>query len=279
MSLFPKSLSAMDDHREPAIKRMRVSPQQARWWLDSQNSHNRRMVESVWRAYARDMEAGRWKFNGDTIRFDRDGILIDGQHRLKACAETGIPLDTLVVTGLDREEVMPTCDIGSIRTAAQIGDIDGIANSTRAAAIALRVIGYRSKYGLSILKNAHLRPTKTEVTEFMRSDARLRSVASHAHLASGLMPPGMAGLCYYVFSEKFPIPLVDEFFSALSTGVGLSAKHPIYLLRERLLRNRSERAKLPQIDIAALTFKAFKAFAAGKSMNVLRWTNEAFPEL
>ena len=43
-------------------------------------------------AYAEDMAAGRWKENGETIKFDSEGRLIDGQHRLAAVVKANTPI-------------------------------------------------------------------------------------------------------------------------------------------------------------------------------------------
>lgn len=45
---------------------------------------NRNVSASVINKYARDMLAGRWQLNGQTIKISKDGQLLDGQHRLEA---------------------------------------------------------------------------------------------------------------------------------------------------------------------------------------------------
>ena len=49
---------------------------------------------------AEDMRSGAWVLGEDPIRFDTEGALVDGQHRLSACVASGVPLTTLVVRGL-----------------------------------------------------------------------------------------------------------------------------------------------------------------------------------
>tara|TARA_R100001086_G_scaffold212384_1_gene128311 strand:+ start:968 stop:1924 length:957 start_codon:yes stop_codon:yes gene_type:complete len=44
-----------------------------------------------------------WRFLGDTIKLDQDGVLIDGQHRLIAGQNSGRSFDQLVVEGLPSE--------------------------------------------------------------------------------------------------------------------------------------------------------------------------------
>ncbi len=50
--------------------------------------------------YANAMKSGEWKYNGESIKVCTDGSLLDGQHRLEACIESGVTFDTLLVTNL-----------------------------------------------------------------------------------------------------------------------------------------------------------------------------------
>ncbi|WP_460985736.1 ParB N-terminal domain-containing protein, partial [Staphylococcus aureus] len=63
--------------------------------------------------------SGDWKNAGDTIRFDKDGSLIDGQHRLLACVNTNLAQNFLIVYGLD-SEVFDVIDNGKGRTNADV---------------------------------------------------------------------------------------------------------------------------------------------------------------
>lgn len=82
---------------------MRVTPAQAREWLES-NHVNRNVRPKVVAAYRRDMEAGRWAFTGEAIQISRTGQLLNGQHRLAALAGANVRgIDLLVVSGLPDE--------------------------------------------------------------------------------------------------------------------------------------------------------------------------------
>lgn len=71
----------------------------------------RTIKENVVEKYARDMVEGNWVFNGDSVRFDKEGYLIDGQHRLAAVAKSGKPQTFIVMEGLAPEAEM-TIDFG-----------------------------------------------------------------------------------------------------------------------------------------------------------------------
>jgi hypothetical protein len=96
-----------------------ITPKMAKGILDEQNTANfRRLDLPRCKPIVRDIESGHWQVNGDAIRFDTNGVLLDGQHRLMACVMADKPIMTLVVRGLD-PHVQITIDRGKSRT---IGD-------------------------------------------------------------------------------------------------------------------------------------------------------------
>jgi hypothetical protein len=90
-----------------------ITPEMAAEFL-RRNENNRSLKPFKLQAYMADMRDGRWRFNGDAIRFYADGTLADGQHRLEACVRTGIPFIANIVYGLTREDGM-TLDTGVVR--------------------------------------------------------------------------------------------------------------------------------------------------------------------
>ena len=95
-----------------------ITPELAEQYLTKNTNNYRSMSNSVVNAYATDMKTGNWKFNGDSIKFNKSGILVDGQHRLAAIVKSGVPIQMMVITEI--EDDIATFDIGKIRTANQI---------------------------------------------------------------------------------------------------------------------------------------------------------------
>lgn len=54
---------------------------------------------------AGEMSAGRWRANGETIKFGPTGELVDGQHRLLAICRSGCTVEMLTVHGVSGEGV------------------------------------------------------------------------------------------------------------------------------------------------------------------------------
>lgn len=117
-----------------------ITPDLAKDLLE-RNSNNRKPKARAIGQYRRDMEAGRWDPDASDIKFARTGELLDGQNRLIACVEAGVPFPTLVRTGLSvhsRSHV----DTGVKRTVADMLRMElGITDNptTIGAAVLLRV--------------------------------------------------------------------------------------------------------------------------------------------
>ena len=242
---------------KPTRLRMLVTPAMAKHWLETANVKNRPLSEMHWMKLWLDIVEGRWKYNGEAISFGTNGALLNGQHRLRACAEGEIAIDTDVIFGLD-PEVMNTIDIGKVRTAANIAHLDGVENATAACAAAHLILLHENG-GIQQLGNKGVEPSKTKVNERVRNDRRISTVAGHASgMGRGLASPRVMTFGYYLFSAQKP-DLAESFFKQLESGAGLTERNPVYLLRERLRTNSAGKAKLPVLEIVALFFKAWIA--------------------
>src|SRR5580693_6580639 len=117
-----------------------ITSSQAATLLEKTNLRNRKLSEKSWQKIQKALLNNEWKLNGETIVWDWNGVLQNGQHRLWACAESGVDMTTLIVWGVD-PAAFPTYDIGKLRRAADVLGIKGHANgNSLAAAIRIAVI-------------------------------------------------------------------------------------------------------------------------------------------
>ena len=90
-----------------------VTPDMAVKWLDETNTNNRQVREDHVSRLAADMLTGKWQGrNGEAIRFDTTGRLVDGQHRLWACVQSETPFETLLIKDVD-PDTFSTIGIGA----------------------------------------------------------------------------------------------------------------------------------------------------------------------
>jgi hypothetical protein len=92
-----------------------INPTMARKMLSLNAPHNRKLNQSKVDEFVRMMRAGVFKTTHQGIAFDRDGFLLDGQHRLQALIIYGFSLDIMVTTGAD-PETFHALDCGTPRS-------------------------------------------------------------------------------------------------------------------------------------------------------------------
>jgi len=83
--------------------------------------------------YAMEMQNDNWKLSPQSIDFDVDGNLINGQHRLEAVRRSGVTIKQMVSTGWPMG-TMAVMDQGKARSLAQLLGLDGNKNCANLAA-------------------------------------------------------------------------------------------------------------------------------------------------
>ena len=76
-----------------------IDPETARQYLDTMR-FNRPLDLVRVKQYAKEMQAGLWRDLSRYIEFTEEGDLINGQHRLHAVIESGMPQRFAIVRGL-----------------------------------------------------------------------------------------------------------------------------------------------------------------------------------
>lgn len=109
---------------------IKITPELASEFL-RKNTINRNIREKRVNQYVKEMQEGKWELNGESIKFNDKGELIDGQHRLSAIAKSGMTIEMCVVK--DVPSTVTILDRGSGRSTADtllIGGMDKkLANS------------------------------------------------------------------------------------------------------------------------------------------------------
>lgn len=258
---------------------IRITPDLATEWLNA-NTENRPLRESSVLVLARDMREGRWKVNGEAIKWSSDGILLDGQHRLFACIEAGVPFTTMVTFGLD-PEVFATLDRGRRRTPADSLALLGEPNAEVLAAAVKKLA--QLKRGVLFQHGPASTVGPEETIEVLGQHPRIRESIPFSRKVGRLAPPSLSTFLHFMFTQR-DRALADWFMDRLGSGIGLLGTHGVYHLRKRLESNLIVTAKLPEKHVAALFIKAWNAHRAGRKVRTLRWRNtgekpEAFPEI
>lgn len=206
-----------------------VTPDLAQEWLDRYNTHNRRMRKNHVAQLTRDLQADQFLFTGDTIKFDWNEVLLDGQHRLAGIAQSGKTEVLLVVRGLDPRS-QTAIDINSRRLAYDALKLQGVQGDMKnSAAIARGVFMYdigRVPTHLETIafveENADALEEATMVSEMVRR---------HGELTGG----SFYGTAFYLLARIDRLAAHD-FFEKLASGAELPENSPILRLRKKLSR-------------------------------------------
>ena len=253
---------------------MTVTPAIAEEWL-KMNGRNRPVKQEHVRYLAKEMEAGRWQENGETIK--RNGTTLqDGQHRLLACIKAKTSFRTLVVEGLP-DSIFKSVDVGCVRSGADTLAVMGEKNTKRLAG-ALKIV---EAYMTGTMENRQSKYSNAEVEELLEKYPGIRESVNRTDINSRLVPPSVMAACHFLFAQKDEL-LAELFLQQVLKGNDLKEGEPTYVLRERLVRNSLEKAKIAPAYIAALLIKAWNHTRAGNKIKHLRYrergeAREGFP--
>lgn len=248
-----------------------ITPKTAQKWLEV-NNRNRRISQKRVKILADAMLRGEWKINGDSIRFDKKGQLIDGQTRLAAVVHTKKPIESLVIRGLDTE-AMTTIDIGKPRTNGDHLSMAGYTGSVFAIASAVGICLAFNGTGKYNYKKSKSSPD--ELLNFLRSNKRLLksaeiyTAASHKDFAK-LVPQSIAIACHYMFCN-IDQDRGESFFHHLVEGINLGKTSPILKLRTELISMRQDSKRTYVTRHAFLHFltEAFKLYLDDRRVDSL----------
>jgi hypothetical protein len=202
------------------------------------NVKNRNESPNEIKKLVKEMNAGYFKFNGDTIRYDRNYDQCDGQTRITAFIMSDLEeIKLMFVTGLDID-VITTIDKGRKRTTEHDYQIAGIKQSGKLPAIVKLILGYKT--GDFIAKKS------------IKSDISLRFEADNSEKLQIAATKGMQwynrdrtkatstilSACYFLFAEKSE-EQADAFFEGLISGVNLYDGSPILTLSKFLSRQKT----------------------------------------
>lgn len=255
-------------------ERMTVTPDYAGAVL-SKNTKNRTVIKSHLRTLEEALRRGEWVFNGEPVIIASSGRVLDGQHRLMACVNTGIAIDTNVVFGVD-ESVFDTIDQGASRTIGNVLDVDGEENYNTIAAALKNFWGFCKTGqiydggGWSCGFTAHTARGLLSAHPEIRDSVKLCLKCEHYKSKSLL-----AALHYiFTFSNR---QSAAELIEVIEAGGG-DKDRPFHVLREHVIYQRMNRVRMGNRSLAAKTIRAFNAEVTGEWVKRLQFKHDGqFP--
>lgn len=256
-----------------------VTPEIATAMLAKNTGNYRNLNRRTIDRYARDMEAGAWVLNGEALKFDVLGNLIDGQHRLHAVIQSGRPIESIVVHGLSQSAFL-NIDNGKKRSLSDhlrhMGEVSVV---TLAASANL---GWRYDNGAIL---THRAPTITEAMAWISENPSIREdlhPADALNKATGL--PGSAyAVLLHVAGRLAPREDVDLFIQNVKTGANLAEDNPCFALR-KWATARDKNIGGSKAKSFAVMAKAWNYYITGNPIKILTWKRggagqESFPKI
>lgn len=245
-------------------KTVEITPDIARQWLEK-NIVNRRLDNFRVRQYAIDMKNGAWELNGESIKFDKDGKLVDGQHRLNGIIKANVPIVSLVVFDLSNVALL---DRGRSRSEADSLVIGGkspeVANSKCVGVAKLHYMIQTGNHGVppySFIKSFidKYENDLLDVTDLFRHKG--------GHNAPGRVETKNAifmAAVFYAWMAGEKVDTLSRFINVLSTGFYDNSEHEsaaIIIRNDYLSKTISFRGGYERVNAVYALEKAIYDFA------------------
>lgn len=260
--------------------RVRVTPEMAMRLLDA-NKLNRPLTSGHAERIAQQIISGKWRFNGDTIKISEAGDVLDGQHRLYAIIESKIPVDTIIVYGIERDAF---ATIDTIRKPRSLGDTVALSGNARHRSVIGGALAWLIRWQRACLetyKAPKHRVENSDVESALKDNPGIVRAVERACTVRSVANPALMGFLFYIVTNRDEA-LADRMMNTLADPSGVGVNDPFFRLRHYFITDHHK--KKDALMSIAITIKAINAAADGKKVQVLNWRHqgkspEAFPKL
>lgn len=259
------------------IEVVTMTPEWAQQIL-KQNTSNRSVRKAVVDKYAHDIKSGEYKLTHQGIAISRDGVLLDGQHRLLAVIKANTSITIPLATGCD-PSIFSVLDTGATRKAFDVLMIEKVTNSTVVAASVRMYIMYFEHFN-KIWQGRLRYPTNEDILTIYKSKAAVFDYATqkakHCHRSFKQLTSGsaVAGFIVLAIDNGYPIHHIELFIQKLYTGSGLEETDPILRFRAAVFNGllKSKGPQIVQLTLASL-IKTFNFWNKGLTMRQFKVPN------
>lgn len=244
-----------------------VTPEMALEWLTA-NKNNRTVSKKHVAMLAGMMARNEYHFVGDPVRFDTEGHLLDGQHRLHAIIESETVQHMIVIVGLPAESQV-FMDAGRRRSPGdQLQVALGIRNGNRAAAVVRTYIQWRDGVFISETRKVGIPEIVSWATD--NQDVLLEATKAATKVSSASVPtsPAVSGAVYLAARKLNPADAAT-FWDRLADGIDLEATNPILVLRNGILR-RARRDRWTRLEEWAYYTRCWNTWRKNGSLERLQ---------
>lgn len=206
---------------------------------------------------------GEWQINGDSIKFDTNGVLRDGQHRLMMVMQTGTPIEVVVVREIDPASFI-TMDTGKNRNLSDILTIKKYPNPAPLAT----ALGWVYRYLVNRMYGAGARISHEQHLAVLDKHLELQdSIAFCVNLGHPAGAPGYPAItkaCHYLFT-RIDNAAANDLIERYITGMRLEVQSdPVAVLRGQVIGYATKKVKPMNDQIFGLFALAWNAQREGR---------------
>lgn len=224
------------------LKWAEITPEMAALLL-VRNKTNRAICRSHMVRLSRAISADVWQLNGESIKFHKDGTLIDGQHRLMACVKAEKPFNTSVcIVDGNKGDIFNSIDTGRMRGGGDALSVRGVKYPMTLAAAIKTILWYYDE--VSTLGTRFY--TNKQIIDFFDTFSYIENICysmfngSNYGDARYLMTGKVMGFMMFMawFNDD---PSIQEFMARLGSPANHEKDSPILQLRLKALDIRSKK--------------------------------------
>lgn len=207
-----------------------ITPDHAAKLLLASNTNNRPVSSRNVAKIADAMTSGEYATNGEAVIIDTEGNILDGQHRMLACVESGKAFATVLVAGVE-PSAFTTIDTGKARSAGDTLATLGTRNYSAVAATIQTIAKWRgaglAMGGSSASSSGGTQNTMTnvEVVEWLEQNPGIEDTVARAYSVTPIMlsQSKVAAILYEAGECEL---IAYEFFKSVRDGAGLESGSP-----------------------------------------------------
>lgn len=245
------------------------------------NTLNRPLNDQHVKRISKQIIEGKWRFNGDTIKFSHNKEILDGQHRLWAVIEAKVPIKTAVIYGIEPEAFATIDTLRKPRSGADVLALHGATRYRQYTSAALQWLLRWQRGIIETYQKPANRIENSDIEMIYRDNPGIERAIERVRNLRGVANPSLVGFFYYIVSNRSP-ELAERMVFTLENPAGISVNDPFFRLRMYFTSESAHRKDA--VMTIALMIKAANAASLGQDMRSLKWQSqgikpEPFPKL
>jgi hypothetical protein len=244
------------------IQKKLIEPLYAKELL-ARNNKNRKLSNKLVNKLAYQIEQNKWyEDTGESIKVDKYGNLLDGQHRLNAIVKANKAVKTILITDME-PEAMNYIDTGKSRSAKDLL----VLNNVKYANLIVSLV---SVYYDPTMMRTKTMSNKDILDCYYRNknefDYCAKKGSKYYDQSNQMISKSDITIMLYLFRKK-DLELADNFVKMVSTGISINSNlSPEHNLRQWLLSQKNDKNPVTNRVRRWTWIKFFNKYIAGETV-------------